>query len=73
MEHRTIIKASSKQVRELADHFKAQVPNVRHALAYRRNSKLCKLIRAKALTMEGVKEIVVLDAEQYKELAGQDK
>ncbi len=68
MEHKAIIKVSPEQVKELAKRFNAQVPNVRHALAYRRNSKLCQRIREVALTMEGAKEVIVLDAKQYKEL-----
>ncbi len=62
------IKVSPQQLQELMKKFNVKMTFVRCALRYERNSERAKKIRTTALKMEGVKEVVILDAKEYKSL-----
>lgn len=68
MNEKRAIRVSTEQFAELMTKFNVKKSFVDYALRYERNSERAKKIRATALKMKGVKEVVILDAEQYKEL-----
>ncbi len=68
MNEKKAIKVSPQQYQELMVKFGVAKATISYALRYERNSEQAKKIRATALKMEGVKEVVILDAKEYKSL-----
>ncbi len=68
MNEKKAIKVSREQYRQLMTKFGVAKATISYALRYERNSEQAKKIRATALQMEGVQEVVIVDAKQYKEL-----
>ncbi len=68
MNKKRVIRVSPSQLQELMAKFDVKRAFVHYCLRYERNSERAKKIRATALQMEGVKEVVILDAKEYKSL-----